>query len=158
FPVDGLVFEGPCSEVFLDPGRHIFGLWLPMTNRRLSTAGGRLTRALCTAAEIWWRLVRLVLRRASAPQEGHCDKGVTYRTHRATPPEGFTVSRRCRDRKLRIAAAIWSQCVSSAKWPVSKKRTSAFGMSRLNASAPAGKKNGSFLPHTARNGGLYLRK
>src|SRR5215475_15089605 len=57
-----------------------------------------------------------------------------------------------------IADAISSQCVSSAKWPVSKKRTSAFGMSRLNASAPAGRKNGSFLPHTARNGGLYFRK
>src|SRR5262245_54862727 len=63
-----------------------------------------------------------------------------------------------RDRKSRIAAAISPQCVSSAKWPVSKKRTSAFGMSRLNASAPDGRKNGSFLPHTARNGGLYLQK
>jgi len=50
------------------------------------------------------------------------------------------------------------ECVSSAKWPVSKKRTSAFDMSRLNASAPAGRKNGSFLPHTARNGGWYSRK
>ncbi len=30
------------------------------------------------------------------------------------------------------------------------------GMSRLNASAPAGRKNGSFLPHTARNGGLMV--
>jgi hypothetical protein len=27
-------------------------------------------------------------------------------------------------------------------------------MSRLNASAPRGKKNGSFLPHTTRKGGL----
>src|SRR5262249_58422881 len=63
-----------------------------------------------------------------------------------------------RNRRSRIAAAISSQWVSSAKWPVSKKRTSAFGMSRLNASAPGGRKKGSFLPHTARKGGLCLRK
>ena len=61
-------------------------------------------------------------------------------------------------RKSRIAAAISAACVSSAKWPVSKKRTTASGMSRLNASAPGGRKNGSFLPHTARNGGLWVRK
>ena len=48
-----------------------------------------------------------------------------------------------------MAAAISGACVSSAKCPVSKKRTVAFGMSRLNASAPGGRKNGSFLPHTA---------
>ena len=30
--------------------------------------------------------------------------------------------------------------------------------SRLNASAPAGRKNGSLLPHTARNFGLFVRK
>src|SRR6266566_4020108 len=48
-----------------------------------------------------------------------------------------------------MTVAISAQCVSNAKWPVSKKRTSAAGMSRLNASAPAGKKNGSSLPHTA---------
>src|SRR5439155_12991294 len=61
-------------------------------------------------------------------------------------------------RKSRIAAAISSACVSSAKWPVSKKRMTAPGTSRLNASAPAGRKKGSFLPHTARNGGLCVRK
>ena len=48
-----------------------------------------------------------------------------------------------------MAAAISAACVSSAKCPVSKKRTTAPGMSRLNASAPRGRKNGSFLPHTA---------
>src|SRR5262245_28789604 len=63
-----------------------------------------------------------------------------------------------RDRKLRIAAAISPQCVSRAKWPVSKKLTTAFGMSHLNALAPAGRKNGSFLPQAARNGGWCLRK
>ena len=57
-----------------------------------------------------------------------------------------------------IAAAISVACVSSAKWPVSKKRTTASGMSRLNASAPAGRKNGSFLPHAARKRGLWVRK
>src|SRR5437868_13148790 len=71
-----------------------------------------------------------------------------------TPPERHFE----RNKKLRIAAAISSQCVSRAKWPVSKKRTSASGMSRLNASAPGGRKNGSFLPQAARNGGLCLRK
>src|ERR1700693_981197 len=58
----------------------------------------------------------------------------------------------------RMVDAISAAWVSSAKCPVSKKRTTAFGMSRLNASAPCGRKNGSFLPHTARNGGLYVRK
>src|SRR5262249_41828084 len=61
-------------------------------------------------------------------------------------------------RKSRIAAAISGACVSSAKWPVSKKRTTAPGMSRWNASAPAGRKNGSFLPQTARKGGPCVRK
>src|SRR5882724_3050835 len=62
------------------------------------------------------------------------------------------------ERKSRIAAAISPACVSSAKWPVSRKRTTAPGMSRLNASAPGGRKNGSFFPHTARSGGLCVRK
>ena len=39
-----------------------------------------------------------------------------------------------------MAAAVSEACVSSAKCPVSKKRTTAPGMSRLNASAPAGRK------------------
>ena len=55
-----------------------------------------------------------------------------------------------------MAAAISVAWVSSAKCPVSKKRTVAFGMSRLNASAPGGRKNGSFLPHTASRGGLCV--
>src|SRR5262245_49183930 len=63
-----------------------------------------------------------------------------------------------RTRNSRIAAAICAACVSRAKCPVSKKRTTAWGMSRLNASAPGGRKNGSFLPQTARNGGLWVRK
>src|SRR6516162_5711661 len=61
-------------------------------------------------------------------------------------------------RKSRMLSAISPACVSNAKWPVSKKRTLASGMSRLNASAPGGRKNGSFLPQAARNGGLCLRK
>src|SRR3984893_10605388 len=61
-------------------------------------------------------------------------------------------------RRSPMAAAISAACVSSAKCPGSKKRTTAPGMSRLNASAPRGRKNGSFLPHTARNGGLWVRK
>src|SRR5215467_14874966 len=61
-------------------------------------------------------------------------------------------------RNLRILSAISLACVSKAKWPVSKKRTTARGLSRLKASAPGGKKNGSFLPHTAKSGGLCVRK
>src|SRR5262249_17546305 len=61
-------------------------------------------------------------------------------------------------RKSRIVAAISAAWVSNAKCPVSKKRTTAPGISRLNASAPAGRKNGSFLPHTASNGGRWVRK
>src|SRR6266481_1476335 len=57
-----------------------------------------------------------------------------------------------------MAAAISPACVSRAKWPVSKKRTTAPGMSRLNASAPDGRKNGSFLPHAASSGGRCVRK
>ena len=57
-----------------------------------------------------------------------------------------------------MASAISAARVPSAKRPVSKKRTVAFGMSRLNASAPAGRKNGSFLPHAASKGGLWVRK
>jgi hypothetical protein len=59
-------------------------------------------------------------------------------------------------KESRIAAPISAAWVSSAKWPVSKKRTTASGMSRLNASAPCGRKNGSFLPHTARR--IELRR
>jgi hypothetical protein len=39
-----------------------------------------------------------------------------------------------------MAAAISTACVSRAKCPVSKKRTTAFGVSRLNASALRGRK------------------
>src|SRR5262245_61337709 len=84
FPVDGLVFEGSCSEVFLDPGRHVFCPRLPMTDRRLPGAAGRTARALRTAVGCGWPLIRIVLRRGSAPQERDCDKGITRcnRTHR----------------------------------------------------------------------------
>src|SRR5580700_543336 len=57
-----------------------------------------------------------------------------------------------------IAAAISSTCVSTAKCPVSRNSTRAFGMSFRNASAPAGMKKGSFLPQIASNGGLAFRK
>src|SRR5215467_1388525 len=51
-----------------------------------------------------------------------------------------------RARNSRIAPAISGAWVSSANCPVLKKRTYAPGLSRLNASAPTGRKNGSFLP------------
>jgi hypothetical protein len=62
------------------------------------------------------------------------------------------------DRKRKICSAIGWACSSRAKCPVSTKWISASGTSRLNASAPAGMKKGSFLPHTASTGGLTLRK
>ncbi len=40
-----------------------------------------------------------------------------------------------------MAGAISGACVSSAKCPVSKNGTTAAGMSRLNASAPGGRKS-----------------
>jgi len=51
-----------------------------------------------------------------------------------------------RSRKLRIVTATSAASVSSAKCPVSRNRTSASGMSSRYASAPARRKNGSFLP------------
>jgi hypothetical protein len=51
-----------------------------------------------------------------------------------------------------MAAATSGASVSGAKCLVSKKRTVAFAMSRLNASAPAGRKNGSFLPPCRQQG------
>ena len=59
---------------------------------------------------------------------------------------GRTELRNQPPRKSRIAVAISAACVSSAKCPVSKKRTSALGISRLKASAPGGRKKGSNLP------------
>lgn len=53
-------------------------------------------------------------------------------------------------RNRRITAAISTQCVSKAKWPVSKNWTSALGISRLNASAPAGRKKDRSCPKPPR--------
>src|SRR5262249_52840611 len=61
-------------------------------------------------------------------------------------------------RKSRMAAAISAAWVSSAKWPGANKRTTAAGMSRLKASAPAGRKKGSLRPQVARTGGRSVRK
>ena len=58
-----------------------------------------------------------------------------------------------RPRNSSIASPISRPCVSMAKWPESTKRTSALPLSRLKASAPAGRKNGSLLPHIASVGG-----
>ena len=57
-----------------------------------------------------------------------------------------------------MLSAISRACVSSAKLPVSNKRITAFGISRLNASAPGGRKKGSFLPQAASKGGLWMRR
>ena len=57
---------------------------------------------------------------------------------------------------FRIADAISSTLVSSAKCPESRNSTAALGTSRLNASAPGGMKKLSFLPHMASNGGRCI--
>jgi hypothetical protein len=57
-----------------------------------------------------------------------------------------------------MAAAISTTCVSVAKCPVSNSWTDAFGKSFRKASAPAGMKNGSFLPQIASRGGWAFRK
>lgn len=66
--------------------------------------------------------------------------------------------RRCRHearaaRNSRMYAAITSVSSPNAKWPESRRWTSARGRSRANALAPAGPKIGSFLPHTTSVGG-----
>ena len=61
-------------------------------------------------------------------------------------------------KNFRMLSAISCAWVSRAKCPVSKNSTFAFGLSRLNASAPGGRKKGSFFPQTAKNFGLCVRK
>src|SRR5262249_3401345 len=56
-PVDDLVLGGPCSGVFLDPGRHIFRPWLAMTNRRLPDVSVCLPAGLRVAAGSRWYLI-----------------------------------------------------------------------------------------------------
>src|SRR5262245_61847754 len=79
-----------------------------------------------------------------------------HHASRRVAPRGALTSTSARN--SRMATAISSQCVSRAKCPVSKNATCASLMSRLNASAPAGRKNGSLLPQTASNGGWCRRK
>src|SRR5262249_60827756 len=62
-----------------------------------------------------------------------------HRSHDLWPAEGIRVPTVERDRKLRIAAAISSQCVSRAMVPVSKNRNTACGMARVNASGHLGR-------------------
>src|SRR5262245_26677837 len=75
--------------------------------------------------------------------------------HVFIPPVRYELMRA---RKSRMIAAISGPRLSKAKCPASSKWISACGLSRLNACAPAGRKNGSFFPHTARSGGRDVRK
>jgi hypothetical protein len=59
----------------------------------------------------------------------------------------------CLDMNWRIRSAISSVFSSSAKCPASSKWISAFGRSRLKASAPGAMKEGSCSPQTTRVGG-----
>src|SRR5262249_35101636 len=105
------------------------------------------------------RLRNVLVNQAVKPTEflendgAHDDSPLIGSTH-PLDSRGWSLGLRNQARNSRIAAAISAACVSSAKCPVSRKRTTAAGMSRLKASAPAGRKNGSFLPHTAKSGGL----
>lgn len=56
-------------------------------------------------------------------------------------------------RKRLTSSATVRPSVSSAKCPVSRRTIRAAGMSRRNASAPSGAKNGSFLPQAASSRG-----
>ena len=56
-------------------------------------------------------------------------------------------------RNWRILFPISLEWVSSAKWPASRRRMTAFGRSFWNALAPAGMKETSFFPQMARSGG-----
>ena len=96
-----------------------------------------------------WRSWVSLLRRSSAFSGL---EGQGSRAPRVTPGGGRS-QRKCLARKSRMAAPISRAWVSRAKCPLSTKRTSASGTSRLKTSAPRGMKNGSFLPHTARTGG-----
>ena len=78
-----------------------------------------------------------------------------------SPADGHLVQPKDAGLMVEIANAISARVQRPIPYfhlPVSKNRTTAPGMSRLKASAPAGRKNGSFLPHTASNGGLWVRK
>src|SRR5262249_28704704 len=100
----------------------------------------------------------------SMPRSGHVP-GQELSTRSASQDENLVSFSRHghllvdhRAKKSRIAAAISLAWVSSAKCPVPKNWTIAPGMSRLTASAPRGRKKGSFLPHTASKRGLCVRK
>src|SRR3954465_6618615 len=63
-----------------------------------------------------------------------------------------------RSRKSCINDPIRSTSSSNAKWPVSRRWSSAPGISRLKSSAPSTVKIPSFLPQVTSMGGCCLRK
>src|SRR5262249_15836704 len=83
-------------------------------------------------------------------------QGEHHASRRVSPRRGALIS--TPRRKSRMAPAISSQCVSSAKCPASNNVTFGSLMARLKASGPAGRKNGSPLPQTASSGGWCRRK
>jgi hypothetical protein len=56
-----------------------------------------------------------------------------------------------------MSLAISSFFSSKAKWPASSRWISAFGRSRLKASAPGAMNEGSFRPQITKVGGLCSR-
>jgi hypothetical protein len=116
-------------------------------------------RSLSATQDMKWTFESFYRLPRRIPFPGRCPRRPENRQRWRSRGRGAGRSLVLRDdhfRKSRMLSAISRACVSSAKWPVSKKRTSARGISRLNASAPGGRKNGSFLPHTAKSGGLCV--
>src|SRR5271163_609975 len=63
----------------------------------------------------------------------------------------------CLAKKARMSLAISSFFSARAKWPASSRWISAFGTSRLKASAPGAMNEGSFRPQITKVGGLCSR-
>src|SRR5690242_18076708 len=99
----------------------------------------------------------LIRQRAPCAVDQH-DRGVLSKRTHCDAPSSVPQDTALGGRNSLMAAAISTTCVSIAKCPVSRNSIRAFGTSLRNASAPAGTKNGSFLPQTASNGGLAFRK
>lgn len=86
------------------------------------------------------------------------DNRLAGNRERRSSAEQGSLTRAQNRRKPAMASAMTAACVSRAKCPVSRNRTWASGMSRRNASAPAGRKNGSFRPQIASSRGRCVRK
>src|SRR5690349_8489483 len=85
--------------------------------------------------------------------DGMTRKRIGYRAHRAA-----CFRRALPPRNSWMRSAMKSPESSMAKWPESRRWSSAFGRSFRKAFAPATVKNGSFCPQTIRVRGCLSRK